>query len=137
MVIPSLLLQRLCQKSKYRDLCAIWYLLYNFKNVKNTYGGVLPCNFSKCNSPPWVFLTFLKLYNGTKSREAALKRSSQSIGTTDWSIEIRRNAWVIALGENHSKRPKAPNVTSTIAKISTKVFYEMSNGAMLPTPWNS
>ena len=26
---------------KYVILCAIWYHLYNFKNVKNTHGGVL------------------------------------------------------------------------------------------------
>ena len=41
--------------------CAIWYHLYNSKNVKNTHGGVsisvncrlLPCNFFKSNTPPW------------------------------------------------------------------------------------
>ena len=41
-----------------------------FKNVKNTHGGVLilvklqtsACNFTKINTPPWVFFTFLKLY---------------------------------------------------------------------------
>ena len=40
--------------------CAIWYYLYNFKNVKNTHGGVLilerlqakACNFTKINIPP-------------------------------------------------------------------------------------
>ena len=50
--------------------CAIWYYLYNLKNVKNTHGGVLisvklqvlACNFTKVNNPPWVFLTFFKLY---------------------------------------------------------------------------
>ena len=44
--------------------CAIWYQLYNFKNVKNTHGGVLilACNFTKINAPPLVFFTFLKLY---------------------------------------------------------------------------
>ena len=50
--------------------CAIWYHLYNLKNVKNTHGGVLilvklqavACNFTKINTPPWVFFTFLKLY---------------------------------------------------------------------------
>ena len=45
-------------------LCAIWYHLYNLKNVKNTQGGVLllvACNFSKSNTPPWVFFTFFKL----------------------------------------------------------------------------
>ena len=29
------------KKSKYVMLCVIWYHLYNFKNVKNTHGGVL------------------------------------------------------------------------------------------------
>ena len=50
--------------------CAIWYHLYNSKNVKNTHGGVLileklqteACNFTKINNPPLVFFTFLKLY---------------------------------------------------------------------------
>ena len=49
---------------------AIWYHLYNLKNVKNTYGGLLflgkfqalACNFTKSNTPSWVFFTFLKLY---------------------------------------------------------------------------
>ena len=40
---------------------AIWYPLYNLKNVKNTHGGVLPF---KSNTPPWVFFTFFKLYKG-------------------------------------------------------------------------
>ena len=38
----------------------------NFKNVKNTHGGMLllvklqaeACNFTKSNIPPWVFFTF-------------------------------------------------------------------------------
>ena len=51
-------------------LCTIWYHLYNFKNAKNTHGGVLllvklqaeVCNFIKSSTPLWVFLTFFKLY---------------------------------------------------------------------------
>ena len=48
-------------------LCAIWYHLYNLKNVKNTHGGMsvlikLQVYFTKSNSPLWVFFTFLKLY---------------------------------------------------------------------------
>ena len=48
----------------------IWYHLCNLKNVKNTHGGVLllaaklqakACNFTKSNTPPWVFFTFFKL----------------------------------------------------------------------------
>ena len=47
------------------------YHLYNLKNVKNTHGGVLlliklqakakASNFTKSNTPPWVFFTFSKL----------------------------------------------------------------------------
>ena len=35
-----------------------------FKNVKNTHGGVLLLVKlqTKINTPPWVFLTFFKLY---------------------------------------------------------------------------
>ena len=51
-------------------LCAICYYLYSFKNVKNIHGGMLiliklqdeACNFTKCNTSPWVFFTFFKLY---------------------------------------------------------------------------
>ena len=49
---------------------AIWYHLYNLKNVKNTHGRVLilvklqaeACNFTKINIPLWLFFTFFKLY---------------------------------------------------------------------------
>ena len=39
--------------------------MYNLKNVKNTREGVLlllACNFTKSNTPPWMFFTFLKFY---------------------------------------------------------------------------
>ena len=50
--------------------CAIWYHLYNFKNLKNTHRVVLllvklrllACNFSKSNTFPWVFFTFFELH---------------------------------------------------------------------------
>ena len=50
--------------------CAIWYHLYNLKNVKNIHGGVFilinlqasACNFTESNTAPWVFFTFFKLY---------------------------------------------------------------------------
>ena len=50
--------------------CAIWYHSYNLKNVKSIHGRVLllaklqakAWNFTKGNTPPWVFLKFLKLY---------------------------------------------------------------------------
>ena len=47
-----------------------WHHLYNLKNVKNSYGGVLILvrlqaevgNFTEINIPPWVLFTFFKLY---------------------------------------------------------------------------
>ena len=50
-------------------ICTIWDHLRNVKNVTNTYGGVLflvklraeACNFTKSNTSPLVFFTFLKL----------------------------------------------------------------------------
>ena len=58
-------------------LCAIWYHLYNLKNVKNTHGGVLLLvNFTKSNTPPWVFSGFLNCKNGNKSRKASEIKNS-------------------------------------------------------------
>ena len=49
-------------KSKNVMRCAIWYHLYNLKNVKNTHGGVL---------------LLVKLQaNGTKSRKASIHISA-------------------------------------------------------------
>ena len=45
--------------------CAIWYHLYNLKNVKNAHEGVLllvKLQATKSNIPPSVFFTFFKLY---------------------------------------------------------------------------
>ena len=60
-------------------LCAIWYHLYNLKDVKNSHGGVLllaklqakACNFTKRNTAPWVFSCFLNCINSTKSRKGS------------------------------------------------------------------
>ena len=65
---------------------AIWYFLYNFKNVKNTHEGVLllvklqakACNFTKSNTPSWVFFTFLNYTNGTKSRNTSYLEPSRT-----------------------------------------------------------
>ena len=52
-------------------LCAIWYHLYNLKNVKNIRGRVLllmkkfqtkACTYTKSNTTPWVFFKFFQLY---------------------------------------------------------------------------
>ena len=64
--------------------CAIWYYLFNLqKKGGNTHGGVSilvklqakACNFTKTNTPPWVFFTFLNCINDTKARNAPLLRT--------------------------------------------------------------
>ena len=80
------------------SLCAIWYHLHNFKNVKNTHVRVLllvkwqasACNFTKSDTLPWVFfMIFLNCKNGTKEREASLKGFLFSgVVETTWSPEI-------------------------------------------------
>ena len=56
-------------------LYAIWYHLYNFKNVKSIDGGLLLLvklkDLTKSDTRPWVFLTFLNCTNGTKYRKAS------------------------------------------------------------------
>ena len=57
----------------------IRYRMYNFKNVKNSHGGVLllvklqaeTCNFTKSNTLPWVFSLFLNRTNGTKPHKTS------------------------------------------------------------------
>ena len=83
----------------------VWYHLYNLKDLKSTHGGVLllvtdkACNFIKCNIPPWVFFTFLKLckwyqiaqiisFNEFSSRKAwsvlVLRRSIRGFDLFHW-----------------------------------------------------
>ena len=60
-------------------LWAIWYCLYNFKNVMNTQGGVLllsklqteACNFTKVTLLHGCFSRFLNCANGIKLGEAS------------------------------------------------------------------
>ena len=54
-------------------LCAIWYHLYNLKNIKNTDGGVLllePATLLKVTLFHWWFWRFLNCTNDTKSSNA-------------------------------------------------------------------
>ena len=54
--------------------CAIWYYLYNLKNVKNTHGGVLTlvqaATLLKSTLLHGCFSRFLNCPNGTKSVNA-------------------------------------------------------------------
>ena len=51
--------------------CAIWYRLYNFKNVKNTHGGVLFLVKTLLHA---YFSRFLNCENCTKSRKHLIYR---------------------------------------------------------------
>ena len=58
-----------CRSSTYETFCAIWYNLFNLKTAKSPYDRVLLLltvklqpKVTKSNTPPLVFLTFVKLY---------------------------------------------------------------------------
>ena len=62
--------------------CTIWYHLHNLKTrKKKTHGGKLllvklDCNFTKCNTPPRVFLTLFNCTHGIKSCKASPTQTS-------------------------------------------------------------
>ena len=71
------------RKNKFVMFCAIWYHLYNLKNVKNTHGRVLLLVKLQAKSPQrysllkvtllhGCFSPFLNCANGTKSRNALI-----------------------------------------------------------------
>ena len=81
--------------------CAIWYHLYNFKNVRNTHGRVLLLvNFIKSNTPHGCFLncTNCTWYhtNGTKScntphiliRDSIQKATNQETSCSTSTIKV-------------------------------------------------
>ena len=51
--------------------CKIWYHFCNLRNSENTQRGVLILAFTKSNTPPWVFFTFLNCTDVIKSRNAS------------------------------------------------------------------
>ena len=69
------------KKVFYVMFCTIWYYLYNFKNVKNTHGGVLllvklqakslPATLLKVTLLHECFSRFLNCTNSTKSPNAS------------------------------------------------------------------
>ena len=87
---------------------AICYHLHNLKHVKNTHGGVLllvklhakAWNFTKDNTPPWVFFTFFKLKNCTKSH-----KTSQLLMHKNNEVTTKSNVR-ISISKNVKKLPK-------------------------------
>ena len=106
--------------------CAIWNHLYNFKNVKNTRGGVLllvklqaisnklnACNFTKSNTPPWVFSRFLNCTNGTKS----CKTSHQNLLSIreNWKIVGSKFFGKLKIDGNLVAKSKVPPRSGSVA----------------------
>ena len=93
--------------------CAIWYHLYNLKNVKNTHGGVLllvklqaeVCNFNtKSNTPPWVFFTFFKLYKWYQTAQ----RITNTVQIHRWTWYNRSNfSWQPNPGSKHQEETES------------------------------
>ena len=77
--------------------CAIWYHLYNLKNVKNTHGGVLIlvklqglAYITKINTPPRVFFTFFKLYKWYQMAQYSTCKSAKLWFTPQAAKELTK-----------------------------------------------
>ena len=77
--------------------CAVWYQLYNLRNVKHPWRSV---TFSKSNTPSWIFFTFLNCANITKSRTASHYKYKHS------KLNCMRVNWLICLVINMTKANK-------------------------------
>ena len=101
--------------------CTIWYHLYNFKNVKNTHGGVLILVKLQTEAFPWVFFTFFKLY---KWYQIAQRITYSCVLTRKWfhqrqrleifgdkNIPIKKVAMEFCSGSKFSK-----NISNNISK---------------------
>ena len=78
-------------------LCAIWYHLYDLKNVKNTHGGVLlsvklPATLLKVTRVHDCFSSFLSCTDDTKSQSITydchlrLNWHLESLLTVNWKV---------------------------------------------------
>ena len=79
----------------FETLCPIWYNLYNLKNVNNIHRGAIPsvklqgqaCNFTKNNTPLWMFSHFFNCIIGIKLRKASqLLNNTFCYTTTDRAL---------------------------------------------------
>ena len=91
--IKSLAKTGIIMSDEYVMRCAIWYHLYNFKNVKNAHGGMLllvklqaSATLLKLTLLHVHFSCFLNETNGTKScNESHITKVIQS-KRTDWNV---------------------------------------------------
>ena len=101
--------------------CTIWYHLYNLKYVKNTHGGVLilvklqaeVCNFTKINTPLWVFFTFLKL--------CKWYQIAQRITYLKFKILLKVKYYCIAYGINYETTYQIGAKLKNVAEKNTSL----------------
>ena len=108
---------------KYVMRCAIWYYLYNLKNVKNTHGGVLILVKLQAEAS-----RFLNCINGTESRNAphmpvftvfsvsilnlykpGLIKPSRAIGLFLYTLKASENLWFSDIFRRYRKKLVAWN----------------------------
>ena len=91
--------------------CAIWYHLYNLKNVKNTHGGVLILVKFKINTPPWVFFTIFKLHKWYQILQRITYQPE-----TNWIFHS-------LLLANFFSQEKITNDIISLIKLSSNIIY--------------
>ena len=71
--------------------CEIWYHCCNLRNVENTYGRVLKksCNYTKSDTPPWVFFTFFKRYKWCQIGQSITYWTLQCFDGWFWASKCR------------------------------------------------
>ena len=71
--------------------CEIWYHCCNLRNVENTYGRVLKksCNYTKSDTPPWVFFTFFKMYKWCQIGQSITYWTLQCFDGWFWASKCR------------------------------------------------
>ena len=117
--------------------CAVWYHLFNFKNVKNTHGRVLhllklqanSCNFNKSNTPPWVLFTFFKLYKWYHIAQ----------GTTYDKTTTRSAQYKETINQNFFTNPctSLKSVAQRTLRSLQKIFCVLQNGVKKINPISS
>ena len=121
-----------CEQAWYVMRCAIWYRLYNLKNVKNTHGRALLLVKlqAKSNIPPWVFFMFFKLYKWypiTQNITYIWLFKNQYPGRS-----FRQNhlqcLWILKLQENKKTGILFVGTTLIIKRVFFLIFWHIFTG---------
>ena len=125
--------------------CAISHHSYNLKNVKNTHGGVLILvkliklvkakarNFTKINSPQWVFFTFFKLYEWYEMAQRIIFNKFNILMILKFSFifqyrifyNISADYWILILWDETNKNSHILKIFTTprgVFKIPSNIY---------------